>query len=241
MSKNNLEYKSDNNCILTKDGKTLVLCRNHNIPDGVTCIIGGAFSGYSSLESIVIPDGVNTIAECAFMGCTGLKSIVIPDSVTKIEGWAFDGCTSLQSIVIPDSVTEIEEWAFSDCTSLQSIVIPDGVKTIEYSVFSGCTSLESIVIPDSVIAIDEWAFRYCCSLQSITIVTQEKDPDLSREMIEHLLQALSEYPKEIYLKIPIGCEDAYRHHPAFKGKFVEIISDKQILKNAKKCVRKPNI
>lgn len=120
-------------------------------------------------------------------------------------------------------------------------MIPDGVKTIEYSVFSGCTSLESIVIPDSVIAIDEWAFRYCYSLQSITIVTQEKDPDLSREMIEHLLQALSEYPKEIYLKIPIGCEDAYRHHPAFKGKFVEIISDKQILKNAKKCVRKPNI
>lgn len=169
---------------MTKDGKTLVLCRNHNIPDGVTCIIGGAFSGYSSLESIVIPDGVNTIAECAFMGCTGLKSIVIPDSVTKIEGWAFDGCTSLQSIVIPDSVTEIEEWAFSDCYNLQSI----------------------------------------------TIVTQEKDPDQSRERIEYLLQSLFEYPKEFYLKVPIGCDDAYRHHPAFGGKFVEIIAAKQILK-----------
>lgn len=127
--------------------------------------------------------------------------------------------------MIPDSVTEIEEWAFSDCTSIQSIVIPEGVKTIEYSVFSGCTSLESIVIPDSVIAIDEWAFSYCYSLQSITIVTQAKDPDQSREKIEHLLQALFEYPKEIYLRVPIGCDDAYRHHPAFKGKFVEIIAD----------------
>lgn len=146
---------------LTKDGKTLVLCRNHNIPDGVTYIIGGAFSGYSSLESIVIPDGV---------------------------------------------------------------------KTIEYSVFSGCTSLESIVIPDSVIAIDEWAFSYCYSLQSITIVTQEKDPDKSRERIEYLLQSLFEYTKEFYLKVPIGCDDAYRHHPAFDGKFVEIIAAKQILK-----------
>lgn len=141
---------------MTKDGKTLVLCRNHNIPDGVTCIIGGAFSGYSSLESIVIPD-----------------------SVTKIAEWAFDGCTSLESIVIPDSVIEIDEWAFS----------------------------------------------YCYSLQSITIVTQEKDPDQSRERIEYLLQSLLEYPKEFYLKVPIGCDDAYRHHPAFKGKFVEIIAD----------------
>jgi|GEM_PF-3636569 cell surface protein len=143
---------------------------------------------------------------------------IIPDRVTKIDNSAFYGCSRLESIVIPDSVTLIEEAAFADC---------------EY--------LQSIVIPDSVTKIEAWAFSSCYSLQSITIVTQEKDPDLSREMIEHLLQALSEYPKEIYLKIPIGCEDAYRHHPAFKGKFVEIISDKQILKNAKKCVRKPNI
>lgn len=156
VSKNNPEYKSENNCILTKDGKTLVLCRNHNIPDSVTCIIGGAFSGYSSLESIVIPD-----------------------SVTKIEGWAFEQCTSLQLIVIPDSVTEIEECAFGGCGSLQSI----------------------------------------------TIVTQEKDPDLSRERIEYLLQALSEYSKEFSLRVPINCEEAYRHHPAFEGKFKKVTAD----------------
>ena len=82
-------------------------------------------------------------------------------------------------------------------------------------------SLNSI----NVIEIDEWAFSYCYSLQSITIVTQEKDPDQSRERIEYLFQSLLEYPKEFYLKVPIGCDDAYRHHPAFKGKFVEIIAD----------------
>lgn len=130
--------------------------------------------------------------------------------------------------IIPDRVTKIDNSAFENCTRLETIVIPDGVKTIEYSVFSGCTSLESIVIPDSVIAIDEWAFSYCYNLQSITIVTQEKDPDQSRERIEYLLQSLFEYPKEFYLKVPIGCDDAYRHHPAFDGKFVEIIAAKQI-------------
>ena len=133
VSKNNPEYKSTNNCMLTKDGKELILCRSHNIPDGVT----------------------------------------------KIGRWAFDGCTSLQSIVIPDSVTTIAHNAFCDCISLQSI----------------------------------------------TIATQEKKPDMSREKIEYLLHELSEYSKEISLRVPIGCGYAYRHHTAFEGKFKTIIAD----------------
>ncbi len=108
-------------------------------------------------------------------------------------------------------------------------IIPDRVTKIDNSVFENCTRLETIVIPDSVIAIDEWAFRYCYSLQSITIVTQEKDPDQSRERIEYLLQSLFEYTKEFYLKVPIGCDDAYRHHPAFDGKFVEIIAANHVI------------
>lgn len=133
MSKNNFKYKSINNCILTKDGKELVLCLNYNIPDGVTKI------GYS-----------------AFSGCTSLKSIVIPDSVTEVGGYAFEGCTSLQSI---------------------------------------------------------------------EIVTQEKEPDLSLERIEYLLQALSEYSEGISLRVPIGCGYAYRHYPAFEGKFKKVIAN----------------
>lgn len=108
---------------------------------------------------------------------------IIPDRVTKIDNSAFENCTRLETIVIPDSVTKIEAWAFEQCTSLQLIVIPDSVTEIEECAFGGCGSL-----------------------QSITIVTQEKDPDQSRERIEYLLQSLLEYPKEFYLKVPIGCD-----------------------------------
>ena len=89
VSKNNSKYKSTNNCILTKDGKELILCRNNNIPDGVTKISGHAFSGYTSLQAINIPDGVTIIGDWAFFDCNSLQSIVIPDSVTKIGKWAF--------------------------------------------------------------------------------------------------------------------------------------------------------
>lgn len=127
--------------------------------------------------------------------------------------------------IIPDNATEIEARTFFICTSLQSIVIPDSVMMIWSSVFKRCTSLQSIKIPNSVASIGDDAFAYCISLQSITIATQEKRPDMSREKIEYLLQELSEYSKEISLRVPIGCGYAYRHHTAFEGKFKNIIAD----------------
>ena len=202
VSKNNSRYKSTNNCILTKDGKKLIFCLNHNIPDGVTEIGELAFSGCTRLQSIVIPGSVTLIGELAFSDCTSLQSIVIPDSVTKIGESAFFGCTSLQSIVIPDSVTEIGDDAFSGCTNLQSIVIPDSVTEVGWRAFRGCTSLDSVII-----------------------ATQEKEPDLSLGRIKHLLQALSEYSKIISLRVAIGRGYAYRHHPAFEDKFKNIIAD----------------
>lgn len=127
--------------------------------------------------------------------------------------------------MIPDSVTVIEENAFSGCSSLQSIVIPNSVTKIGLMAFRSCTSLQSIVIHDSVTEIEFAAFGHCTSLQSITIATQEKEPDLSLERIEYLLQTLSKYTKGICLKVPIGRGYAYRHHTAFEGKFKTIIAD----------------
>ena len=142
-----------------------------------------------------------------------------------IGAQAFSGCTSLQSIVIPNSVTKIGSFTFSGCTSLQSIEIPNSVTEIGAHAFRNCTSLQSIDIPNSVTEIESHAFSCCTSLQSIDIVTQEKEPDLSLERIKYLLQALSEYSKEFSLRVPIGCGYAYRHYPAFEGKFKTIIAD----------------
>lgn len=104
-------------------------------------------------------------------------------------------------------------------------VIPDGATDVGEGAFKNCVGLQSVVIPDSVTKIWSSAFSDYTSLQSIEIVTQEKEPDLSLERIEYLLQALSEYSKVISFRFPIGCGYAYRHYPAFEGKFKTILAD----------------
>ena len=139
------------------------------IPNSVTSIGYGAFSGCTGLTSIIVPNSVTSIRDGTFSGCTGLTSITIPNSVTSIGDATFSGCTGLTSITIPESVTSIEAWTFSGCTGLTSITIPNSVTSIESSAFSGCTGLTSITIPNSVTSIGESAFRGCTGLTSITI------------------------------------------------------------------------
>ena len=83
----NTKYKSIDNIIYTKDGETLVAAagslRAVNIPDTVTTIYGGAFSGCTGLTSISLPANLTTIGYEAFENCTELTSAVFADK----EGW----------------------------------------------------------------------------------------------------------------------------------------------------------
>ncbi len=139
------------------------------IPDSVTSIEYWAFEKCRSLTSIAIPDGVTSIGDRAFEGCRSLTSITIPDNVTSIGVEAFSDCRSLTNITLSDSVTSIGDKAFSGCSSLTSVTLPDSVTSIGYGAFSGCSNLTSITIPDSVTSIEYWAFSDCSSLTSITL------------------------------------------------------------------------
>lgn len=127
----------------------------------------GAFSGCTSLQSVIIPEGITTIDKYAFNNCTSLTSIELPASVTTIDGMAFSGCTSLVNVVLPEGVTSIGPAAFNDCTSLTSIEIPEGVEIISNDTFENCTSLTSVVIPKGVTTISEDVFNDCTSLASV--------------------------------------------------------------------------
>ena len=113
------------------------------IPEGVTSIGGGAFSGCTGLMSVTIPEGVTSIGGGAFFGCTGLMSVTIPEGVTLIGDRTFSGCSRLTSVTIPESVTSIGDWAFSDCSSLTSVTIPESVTSIGSRAFFNCSNLTS--------------------------------------------------------------------------------------------------
>lgn len=141
VEEGNENYKSENNCILTKEGRTLVLgCKNSVIPEGVTNIGLGAFAG-----------------------CTGLTSIVLPESVTYIDGNAFNECVNLESIVIPEGVTFIGGSVFCNCRSLTSIVIPGKVTSIGDMTFMGCEKLTIKCVAEEKPAgwRDSWNYSDC--------------------------------------------------------------------------------
>ncbi len=143
--------------------------KDYSIPENISIIIEGAFSGCSGLTSVTIPNSVTSIEECAFWDCSSLTSVTIPNSVTSIGVGTFSGCSGLTSVTIPNSVSSIEKGAFSRCSGLTSVTIPNSMKSIEYSAFRGCSSLTSVTIPNSVTSIGDFAFEDCSGLTSVTI------------------------------------------------------------------------
>ncbi len=81
VDKNNPAYSSVDGVLFNKSQSELV-----------------AYAKDMAEPEYVIPDGVTEIAEGAFSGCTGLTSITIPTSVTKIGSYAFDWCNNLSEV-----------------------------------------------------------------------------------------------------------------------------------------------
>lgn len=155
ISPDNDYYSVIDNVLIEKSGQSIVcypkglIDEDYIVPDGIIAIGDQAFSGCSSLYSIIIPETVKTIGDHAFNECHNLVFVELPDSVSSIGGFAFSYCKHLQEIKIPNSVTTIEAGAFYDCTGLESVEIPDSVVSFGKLVFSGCENMVLTVARDS--------------------------------------------------------------------------------------------
>ena len=142
-------YCSDNGTLYNYNKTILIQCpgakTEFEIPNSVTEIGVGAFSGFSGLTSVIIPNSVTSIGYNAFSNCSSLTSVTIPNSVTSIGSSVFSGCSSFTSVTIPNSVTSIDSQVFKNCSNLTSVTIPNSVTSIGFAAFSGCSSLRTII------------------------------------------------------------------------------------------------
>ena len=171
------------------------------IEEGITSIGMNAFRRCENLTSVQMPDTLTKIRTGAFSGDEKLEKIVIPDSVTVIEYDAFNWCFNLKDITLSKNLVEVDTSAFYSTAWYNElfreyidnsenntnilmiggdilfkginisgdIVIPDGVRVIAQGAFNGCEEMTSVTIPDSVKHIQENAFSGCGNLKSITI------------------------------------------------------------------------
>lgn len=117
-------FKSENNCVLSGDGKTLVIgCKRSGIPSSVTEIGEYAFAEQfidKTVQRISIPANVEVIGDSAFVKCSGLVGVSFSDggNLTTIGKSAFYGCIGLSAdeFKLPATVTSVKSDAFTECT-----------------------------------------------------------------------------------------------------------------------------
>ena len=106
--------------VLYDKSKTHLLCatdravgKRFRVPDGVTHINRGVFSGCASLEEIDLNDVVY-IDKNSFTNCVSLKKLYIPDGVTYVGEWVFAYCKNLKKISVGKN-TYIDKNALNEC------------------------------------------------------------------------------------------------------------------------------
>lgn len=150
VAEGNKRYDSRKNCnalIETKSNCLILGCKNTKIPNGVTSIGQGAFSGCSGLIGIELPSSVTEIGYQAFDSCSGLENLKVAEgnavydsrencnAIVETKGnHLILGCKNTKT---PNSVTGIGSEAFKGCIELTDIEVPNSITTIEGDAFLG--------------------------------------------------------------------------------------------------------
>ena len=84
---------------------------------------------YTGITSIVVPDGVTEIDYGAFTG-SNLLDVQLPDTLKTLGFRAFDN-TNLAVLEYPEGITELNEWYTMGCENLNAVYLPDTLESIE--------------------------------------------------------------------------------------------------------------
>lgn len=176
----------------------------------VTAIGSGAFSGNTSVASVVLPDSVTSIGPGAFASCSSLTEVIggqltyvgqdafLHTQVGYVDGgivYLNDSCRTVigyegtsSSFTVPAKVIAIAEGAFAGNSAITSFTLASGSALTEVpaNAFSGCTDLSTVNFSSArITAISAGAFEGCVSLKEISL------PSTVRTIEEHAFSGCS--------------------------------------------------
>lgn len=110
------------------EGKPVTAIADLAFADGVN------YGTSPAISTVVIPDSITSIGNFAFSGCTSLYTVVLSQNLITIGEGAFSN-TPIPSMKLPNTVTSIGASAFAQCHNLSEVVIPDSVTTVGAELF----------------------------------------------------------------------------------------------------------
>lgn len=98
------------------------------LPNGVTKLDNGLFSGCKLLKKFLIQDSVTILGISAFQNCHNLIEITIPSGVTSIGGTAFNNCYGMRKMKFLPAMppTVASSSAFNNLPSTCVVEVPKG-------------------------------------------------------------------------------------------------------------------
>ena len=153
-----------------------------------------AFVG-TALTSVKLPESLTSIGDGAFSGCALLKEVKITDNVRNVGDYAFDGCTSLEKITFGNSVQTIGDYVVRGCQLITDITIPKSVKNASYAFAE--SYVEKAVFEEGIANIPAGVLRNTKNLQ--TVIIPEKEDTLDGYIIGDYAFANSAIS---YIKLP---------------------------------------
>lgn len=168
VEEGNAYYYSENDCVIEKSTKKLIVGTNNSIiPSGVEKIEARAFFKRKGLKEAIVPEGVKEIENSAFYMCEALERAVLPSTLEKLGYGAFYYCSSLTYVDLGSGITKIEESCFQGCQKLTEVRGGDKIEVFERNAFARCGMLKIFSLPPSLKTVNEWAFQNCTSLTEL--------------------------------------------------------------------------